>query len=643
MLSSFDTATRSPRAVFAQIAIAICAIFVGFHPSAAIAATTNWATATGGSFTDPANWTSGVPTSADTAVFRLGNVQYSSDLTGNVTIGRLRIGTNTVNLTSSSGGTLTVSGANSGANPTAIVGELAGDNATLNMSLPTFTSKSVYLGDAAGSQGTLNVLGGTFNSLTLIGGNGDGTMNVSNGAIVTGTGRVGGSASSNGKLTLDGAGTTWNGQIEVGSSGMGEVLVTNGAKINGTINLGIQSFDQAKLTIDGLGSAVTSPSLGGGGSSTVIITNGGKLTATIADLFFARGDIFLSNGGQLIVASQDFSIGRGTINIDGVDSLLQVPRLNPNQTGGIPINITGGGILTSGNSVIGDADATAPSIVTVDGAGSKWMSSGGLSFGNDLRIKNGGVVSAARVGTDAITSVDGPQSKLEGSEYIRVDGELRISGGATVTAGRMFRSVLGPNQAKIDIRDPGSKLITSTLSTTADLQIDVADESEFWLDLLFLSSGAKATGNAKITGNVQNYSGILAPGAPIGRWSVLGDFTQNTGALQIELGGPAAGSYDRLTVSGLATLNGRLDVSLLNSFTPSLGDSFDILDWGMVAGTFATLQLPTLPNLAWDTSRLYTDGIISVVPEPSSGWIVLIALSTLLMWRRSHQPAPLAL
>src|SRR5207253_540424 len=47
---------------------------------------------------------------------------------------------------------------------------------------------------------------------------------------------------------------------------------------------------------------------------------------------------------------------------------------------------------------------------------------------------------------------------------------------------------------------------------------------------------------------------------------------------------------------------------------PAAGNSFDVFDWNALAGTFATLQLPALSSgLSWNTSQLYTSGVLSVV------------------------------
>ena len=62
----------------------------------------------------------------------------------------------------------------------------------------------------------------------------------------------------------------------------------------------------------------------------------------------------------------------------------------------------------------------------------------------------------------------------------------------------------------------------------------------------------------------------------------------------LENNGGAADSFDELHVSNAAELDGNLNVSLVNSYTPELGDSFDILTFGSRLGDFANINLPTL-------------------------------------------------
>jgi hypothetical protein len=87
--------------------------------------------------------------------------------------------------------------------------------------------------------------------------------------------------------------------------------------------------------------------------------------------------------------------------------------------------------------------------------------------------------------------------------------------------------------------------------------------------------------------------------------------------LKIELGGLEAGTqFDQLIIAGNAILDGTLEVSLINGFIPSVGQSFNLFDWGGLAGTFSSLALPALSGVTWDASQLYTTGAISVAAAP---------------------------
>ena len=64
------------------------------------------------------------------------------------------------------------------------------------------------------------------------------------------------------------------------------------------------------------------------------------------------------------------------------------------------------------------------------------------------------------------------------------------------------------------------------------------------------------------------------------------------------------------------------------------GDVFNLFDWGTTAsGMFSTVSLPGLTgDLTWDQSKLYTNGTISVVPEPDAA--LLGGLGVLMLLRR---------
>ena len=115
--------------------------------------------------------------------------------------------------------------------------------------------------------------------------------------------------------------------------------------------------------------------------------------------------------------------------------------------------------------------------------------------------------------------------------------------------------------------------------------------------------------------------------------NVPGDFTMITGGtLEIELAADVPNA-DKLDLGGELTIQpgATLDVLLLTgSLSPS--QTFDILDFGTVVGTFDTVNLPGGPA-RWDTSNLYTTGQISVqgtvIPEPLTMLAVAMSVAGL--------------
>ena len=82
-------------------------------------------------------------------------------------------------------------------------------------------------------------------------------------------------------------------------------------------------------------------------------------------------------------------------------------------------------------------------------------------------------------------------------------------------------------------------------------------------------------------GTVTNM-GALQLAAP---QTIIGNFTQTSaGVLGLDFAGDVLGQYGALTVSKLTTLDGGLAIDLINGFSLATDDSFDILDFGSLAG-----------------------------------------------------------
>ena len=80
-------------------------------------------------------------------------------------------------------------------------------------------------------------------------------------------------------------------------------------------------------------------------------------------------------------------------------------------------------------------------------------------------------------------------------------------------------------------------------------------------------------GAGSTTGNIE-YAASYQVGNSPDAVSVQNVLFDPTSTLIMEFAGDVPGSgYDQLDISGLATLNGVLDVSILNGFSPSAGES----------------------------------------------------------------------
>jgi hypothetical protein len=149
---------------------------------------------------------------------------------------------------------------------------------------------------------------------------------------------------------------------------------------------------------------------------------------------------------------------------------------------------------------------------------------------------------------------------------------------------------------------------------------------------LSVNSGGTLGGTGSLASVTVYAGGNLAPGEPLGALQVSGNLILSAGAtMDYLLDTPGSGD-DEVDVTGLATLNGALNVSLASGFTPSAGQSFDLIR-GTTTGSFSQITLPPLNNgLSWNTSNLYTTGTISVVPEPSTLVLLVFGAIALLAY-----------
>ena len=120
----------------------------------------------------------------------------------------------------------------------------------------------------------------------------------------------------------------------------------------------------------------------------------------------------------------------------------------------------------------------------------------------------------------------------------------------------------------------------------------VVDGSLVASDAVTVSSGGSLAGSGTVTANVVNgglvSSGQFSRNARRQR-QLHADFDRRPRHRDRRAPRRAA-QYDRLSISGLATLAGTLNISLINGFGPTQGQSFSIMTFGSRSGAFATIN-----------------------------------------------------
>ena len=127
-------------------------------------------------------------------------------------------------------------------------------------------------------------------------------------------------------------------------------------------------------------------------------------------------------------------------------------------------------------------------------------------------------------------------------------------------------------------------------------------------------NGGLLKGNGTIAAPVNN-AGTVASGTSPGTLTITGLYTQTSaGTLAMEIGGTTPGTqYDQLVLSQTPVLDGAMNVTLFGGFTPSEGQTFDLVTWPSApASTFATESFPTwAPSSTFESS--YTPGSYQLV------------------------------
>ena len=177
------------------------------------------------------------------------------------------------------------------------------------------------------------------------------------------------------------------------------------------------------------------------------------------------------------------------------------------------------------------------------------------------------------------------------------------------------------------ITTSGASANTSSLNGTVDqtgasAQVIVPAGTKLSLNNPLLLKAGKLSGGGTLQGSVDNSGGTVAPGASPGALTLSGNYTQAAGGkLEIEVAGTGAGEFDRLAVSGNATLGGTLALEPINGYADSaaIGDSVAFLTYGGTrTNPFATTTVAPSPACPKQIAADYDDAAKAVKAVVSS-------------------------
>ena len=368
-----------------------------------------------------------------------------------------------------------------------------------------------------------------------------------------------------------------------------------------------------------------------------------------------------NNAQRTPTANAVVTVNGGGIRVFNAGSLATFNKdlyIGTTGPGGMEIKLGGG--VASSYTCIGD-QSSGDGIVDVHDPGSDWSNSSSVTVGDygdgrleifdQATVSNRAAVLGDRSSGEGVVKIQDSSWTCDGAIHVGkfgtgtmevwYAGQVQSKGGligeygtgdGTVRLGHTGTKWTSNGNVCVggDSSGPGGTglLIVGVSNTASTLKLTSGQ-------VIVWNGTGTLQGGGTIDANVVN-RGDTEPGGSIGTLTVQGDYTQmDTGKLYLEVGGD--GYSDVLNVTGTLTLDGELVVTLLDGYTPEPDDTFSILSWGSIAGTFDSVDWPDLPpGLDWNDSGLYSSGTVGVVPEP--GTFVLLAMAgigaLLFVWRK---------
>ena len=457
------------------------------------------------------------------------------------------------------------------------------------------------IGSLASAEGTLTITGNSSlwrqDGMMTIGDAGQGILQVlTQGRLESTSGTLGSAAMGSGTVTVSGVGSVWevNGTLTVALSGQGTLSIIEGGRISttGVAKIASQAGSEATVLVSGASSrwnVGTTLTVGEFGRGVLRILSGGRINSTNAII-------------------SDNATARGEVVVDGSNSIWEI-------AGTLDVSDPGEGSLT----ISGGALVTTTGLARVGANGELALGGGRLDIGAVGGLTNNGLVrGGGRIG-GAVTNNAAGEVRVQGGSVLVMGGTLTNSGVVNVDIGELevLNSVV--NNGDIAVSTGALRFQGSGLDNNSGAQLAITGGEVDVFGPIDNNAGAQIVVGGKatavfhdaVTNNGQFH---VRPGADVLMLENLNFAPTATLGLQLTAS-DRTDEQGQVEVGGAATLAGKLDVKLANGFSPTLGDSFRLLNaTGGVTGTFANNALPTLAGgLKWDLDYTTTSLTLSVV------------------------------
>ena len=455
--------------------------------------------------------------------------------------------------------------------------------------------------------------------------------NASNNTFLTGS-----DIQMNGTMTIVGDGTT-TARIILGASGtinintLNEPLRLNGGDLNATNRIeGGTITGVGRLGLN-IGRAIVG--FGDIDSDIQFIGNGNRVTAD--DGILNINGAFIGQGGSIGTDDTD-----GILNVANswnTNSALVVRLMGGEVRGANITNDSSQGIVGNGlvsarvnnNSRITSQNGTL--VIETAANNNDWdgTTDNGLLYGQsgtlELRDTAGFVFDGTvQANSGSTVFANGFELRFAPASTLDLNGGTYRSTDATEIAGTVDVAA-GPDST---LQITGTTVFAASSNTTLNGDLVLNNTSTV------VESGATFSGGASLVNSVGRTltlhdgadvdvlienNGTLSLGASPGQTTGL-DFEQTaSGTWDLELGGTGLNDYDRMTLTGVASLAGELDISTIGGYTPTLGNTFSIILAGSVVGTFDNVTGSPGAGLEYDVAYNAGSVILSVIAGGLAG------------------------